>query len=1156
VELILLATTENPRKQHATQVLDQLRTAADRWNVGLRLFVEATDDTARFFGLSLVRNWLQSESDSLHSPGADGSRGAIRGAMLHWVTSVLDEQQQPQNVPVFLLNNAVSVLTLCVKRDFPVHWPTAFAELLQLGYKFGIPGIDLVTRVLVELEVEVVMFSEGRSKAEAAQNTLVKDTMRDTEVVQEVVVFLCRSAQHCISADRADLCASCLRSLAELMAWVDTVLVVQQALPTVYQLWQQYSSNTSTGSSEDTRVCLVRAACSRCLWELVKKGMDPVAKVLLLNTVGLVPLLTSDSRVDALLSEGTAGGAGSATDDDETSEEAETELVQLGQLLDVLVVELFGCWCKYEDFLQLRMSNQGQDASVELVEAVPLVVAFLQVLVPQLLRVFEHRRLKVSVAALPACQRLVAVLRQQLQRPDLLHHMQRLRSGEGGAGGVSAVFLAEDYLDALLSAVYRKSQFPADFDFDAAEEAGPDELNEDVETRAEVRKLFVNCCRVRPDRCLQLLAAAMQSQPMPFSTAPFPPLEAALRLVHAFSECGNINLNLNPGGSGARMAKGGGGEHADIVAQFSALIRALQETDVGAHSHGQVALAFFEVSLRYVRYLDAGAVLRLVQSLLGPSGVLSRRSPHVRSRAAYFCLKVVEAPESRAINLLDSVYPQLTAILVETATVELQSQFASHSPLPAASEQSLCEALALMVASANKSDSAAAVHKLQKIVEMQLAQMHRALCLLQEQPQWAEELCAFCAQRISCLAGLSKGLTAKSQPAAMPIFEAAAGAVATVACTLPRHQLLRGKVLIFLHRMAFVLGARVLPYDEQVLRAMLSIPELQAAEAAEAVQVLNQMLAEFGGACLRTVDALLLEVLQKFRAMLAALEASTASVSALVLEAPHVQAERLGLQRQQLFFLQHVVLHGCAATLCCNPAHLPLLQDLLCHTVLQGVSGGAARGGGIDSSGGQSQTQAQPAESISVQMQDTVPLRKHAIGILNALVEAWLLPPAPAAEANSGGAGNYSAGGGEESRPSAEVAAAFREYLQRDALPLAMRTISAWNTAALSLQPLQYLDVNDAAAQGVLTELAVLLRNAAAAIDAAEGTVPGVAGGPSDVEGPGARYFFSMLSAQGWPLESVHSLLQLLCAGTPLGSFKDSFKKFVRHCAAVYRQPR
>jgi hypothetical protein len=70
-----------------------------------------------------------------------------------------------------------------------------------------------------------------------------------------------------------------------------------------------------------------------------------------------------------------------------------------------------------------------------------------------------------------------------------------------------------------------------------------------------------------------------------------------------------------------------------------------------------------------------------------------------------------------------------------------------------------------------------------------------------------------------------------------------------------RNQLLLGKVLIFLHSMAFVLGAREITYDERLLQAMLSIPELQAAETAEAVQVLNQMLAEFGGACLRTVDA-------------------------------------------------------------------------------------------------------------------------------------------------------------------------------------------------------------------------------------------------------------------------------------------------------------
>jgi len=36
--------------------------------------------------------------------------------------------------------------------------------------------------------------------------------------------------------------------------------------------------------------------------------------------------------------------------------------------------------------------------------------------------------------------------------------------------------------------------------------------------RVETRKLFVNCCRVHPDRCLQLLAFALDQLPQPLST--------------------------------------------------------------------------------------------------------------------------------------------------------------------------------------------------------------------------------------------------------------------------------------------------------------------------------------------------------------------------------------------------------------------------------------------------------------------------------------------------------------------------------------------------------------------------------------------------------------------------------------------------------------
>ena len=38
-----------------------------------------------------------------------------------------------------------------------------------------------------------------------------------------------------------------------------------------------------------------------------------------------------------------------------------------------------------------------------------------------------------------------------------------------------------------------------------------------IQAKNEVRKLFVNICRVRPDRCLDLLNAVMSAQPQPFS---------------------------------------------------------------------------------------------------------------------------------------------------------------------------------------------------------------------------------------------------------------------------------------------------------------------------------------------------------------------------------------------------------------------------------------------------------------------------------------------------------------------------------------------------------------------------------------------------------------------------------------------------------------
>jgi hypothetical protein len=125
------------------------------------------------------------------------------------------------------------------------------------------------------------------------------------------------------------------------------------------------------------------------------------------------------------------------------------------------------------------------------------------------------------------------------------------------------------------------------------------------------------------------------------STAPYPPLEAALRLVHAFSECGPGHSKLLSDGA------------------FPALIRALHDSDVSLHAHPQVVIVYFEISHRYIRYLSKEAIQRLCQTLLGRQGVLGS-NVQLRGRAAYFLLKVAESQEGKNANVLDSAYAQLS----------------------------------------------------------------------------------------------------------------------------------------------------------------------------------------------------------------------------------------------------------------------------------------------------------------------------------------------------------------------------------------------------------------------------------------------------------------------------------------------------------------
>jgi hypothetical protein len=428
-------------------------------------------------------------------------------------------------------------------------------------------------------------------------------------------------------------------------------------------------------------------------------------------------------------------------------------------------------------------------------------------------------------------------------------------------------------------------------------------------------------------------------------------------------------------------------------------------------------------------------------------------------------------------------------------------------------------------------------------VDIELSQLHHALVLLGQQPALVEAISAVVTRRVAALAGLTRGYSYKGHPAAVPVFENATAGVVAVTQRLAFHRPLRAKILIYLHRMVGCLGPRVLSLAHQVLPTLLA--QADAGDADDVVQVLNQLMVEYQSECLPLVQDLLGVVADKYTALSAAIEqTSTAQVPASAagdgaIQAPHLHTERLNLHRQYLLFIQHVAMHGCSPALY-SSAHLPRLENILFGVVLPAISGGAVS---TDPSREHSSNavKVNPNHMGNTDTQDSVPVRKGALCILTALVNAWLLPPsAPVSPANAAVLANP---------PPAEVVAALRSYVLDQALPRALYSVSAWcttnnNNNSRSINTASgvraQLNVKDAAAQSVLVELAALLRATHASLS-------------QEASGNGsnhsAAYFMKTLSGLGWPEHRTQQFLQHLAAPTPLGTFRDAFKLFIRECS-------
>lgn len=375
---------------------------------------------------------------------------SIREAIWAWTSNSISSNYP---IPVFILNNLVTVVTLLIKLLFPEGWSTAFSDLLILG-RSNIAGLDLTVRVICDLEVEVVMFKEGRGRDEVTHNVIIKDAMRasDNSITKNLVEFLCQSASS-VRASNVDLSQRCLRCLADMIGWIDVSLVAcESTLSCIYQ------------ALRDEELC---GAALACLLELVKKGMEPVPKVQMLHAIGLAQVL-------ALVPVGVEPVTQAEKDEDDVGAEDELALV-----VDVFLLELIGCWSKYEDILlgaspvakgaaQLELPSPTEIQQLQ--ELAGTISSLLHSVLPIALNLLKNtypdnfRECSVAVGVVPSLSRLIILFKQQFQHRQKIEAI-KLRDGEN-----CVFFIATDYLHPLLLGIYQQMQYKEDFGYDPSDD--------------------------------------------------------------------------------------------------------------------------------------------------------------------------------------------------------------------------------------------------------------------------------------------------------------------------------------------------------------------------------------------------------------------------------------------------------------------------------------------------------------------------------------------------------------------------------------------------------------------------------------------------------------------------------------------------------------
>ncbi|XP_057842753.2 exportin-T isoform X2 [Cryptomeria japonica] len=362
---------------------------------------------------------------------------------------------------------------------------------------------------------------------------------------------------------------------------------------------------------------------------------------------------------------------------------------------------------------------------------------------------------------------------------------------------------------------------------DIPDRIGREEEDRMHEERHDFFVLFRNISRLAPD-VVQSFTKNTLSTVLGSSETSFQDVESAISLFHALAEGVSEDTLKNDSG------------------HIGETLRMLLSAQVPFHSHRLVSLIYMETINRYVRFIQQHVkyIPLVLAAFLDRRGI-HHPNPNVSGRASYLFMRIVKALRAQLVPFIQDILQSLQDKLPSFAPVSVQSRKSNTQGFEDGSH--IFEAVGLLIGMEE-----VPLDKQSEYLSALLAPLCQQVTVLLADAQVQDPAgSAACLQQvISAINSLSKGfgerLVTTSRPTVGNMFEQTLNVLLQVLLAFPKNNLLRSKVISFLHRMVDTLGIAVFPHLPKAMEQLLV--ESEPKEMMEFLVLANQLICKFKSA--------------------------------------------------------------------------------------------------------------------------------------------------------------------------------------------------------------------------------------------------------------------------------------------------------------------